>query len=66
MYLVVDATVSLSQPSYSVGEDDGRVRLAVKLSSPLSDDVTVQVQSNDGTAIGKSTNISRIRIVTCQ
>ena len=65
MYLVVDIIVSLSQPSYSVGEDDGKVRLAVKLSKLLSNDLIVQVQSNDGTAVGKSTKIPRIRIVTC-
>ena len=63
MYLLVDITMSLSELYYSVGEDDGLVKLAVKLSKPLSNDVTVQVLNNDGTAVGKSTSISRIRIV---
>ena len=55
--------MSFSELYYSVGEDDGLVKLAVKLSKPLSNDFTVQVLNNDGTAVGKSTSISRIRIV---
>ena len=63
MYLLVDVTISFSESYYSTGEDDGPVELAVKLSKPLSNDVTVQVLNNDSTAVGRSTNISRIRIV---
>ena len=35
----------------------------MKLSKTLSNDVTVRVLNNDGTAVGKSTSISTIRIV---
>ena len=65
MYLLVDITVSFSEFYYSVGEDDDLVELAVKLSKTLPNDVTVQVLNNDGTAVGKSTSISRMRIVAC-
>ena len=60
MYLLVDITMSFSELYYSFGEDDGLVKLAVKLSKTLSNDVTVLVINNDGTAVGKSTSISTI------
>ncbi|XP_065912235.1 neural cell adhesion molecule 1-like [Dysidea avara] len=43
-------TVSFSQSSYSVDEDDGPVQPVLVLSNPSSTDITVQVRSNDITA----------------
>ena len=48
--------MSINESYYSIKEDDGIVHLAVRLSKPLSRDVTIQVQDNNGTAVGKSTS----------
>jgi len=45
--------VSFEQAAYSVNEDAGPVQLVLVLSNPSSTDVTVELLSTDGTAIGK-------------
>ena len=45
-------TVSFSQSTYSVNEDDGPVQL-VLVSNPSSTDITVQVRDNSNTATGE-------------
>ena len=47
------ATVRFDQSGYSVDEDDGLVRLALVLSNPLENDVSVQVNETNGSATGK-------------
>ena len=54
MWVIATAiTVSFSQSTYTVGEDDGVVQPVLVLSNPSSTDITVQVISTDNTATGK-------------
>ena len=53
LIICIAVTVSFSQSTYSVNEDDGVVQPVLVLSNPTSTDITVQVRSNDNTATGK-------------
>ena len=46
-------TVSFSQPTYRVGEDDGIVQPQVVLSNPSSTDITVEVTDTGISATGE-------------
>jgi len=47
-------TVAFSQTTpYRFGENAGSAQVELVLSNPSSTDITLQVLSNDGTAIGK-------------
>ena len=46
-------TVSFSQSTYSIDEDDGPFRPVLVVSHVFLTDVTVRVLSNDGSATGK-------------
>ena len=45
--------VTFNQSMYRVGESDGLVQPVVGISSASVNDITVQVTSTDGTAIGE-------------
>jgi len=45
-------TVSFDQSAYSFNENVGLVQIALVLSNPSSDDITIQVKSSDNTAQG--------------
>ena len=49
----IAATVSFSQSTYSVGENNGVLQPMLTLSNPSSTDITVEVLSSDESAIGK-------------
>ena len=49
----IAVTVSFSQSTYSVSEDDGSVQPVLVLSNPSSTDITVQVRDNSNTATGE-------------
>ena len=49
----IAATISFSQSTYSVNEDNGSVQAVLVLSNPSSTDITVQVRDNGNTAIGE-------------
>ena len=55
MYSIVFlvTSVNFSQSAYSVDENDGIVQLTLVLSIPSSSDITIEVFSTDGSAIGK-------------
>jgi len=57
LYLLVDITVSFSQSTYSVDEDDGPAQPVLVLSNPSSTDITVQVRDTENTATSEWTNI---------
>ena len=46
-------TVSFSQSTYSVNEDDGLVQPVLVLSNPSSTNITVQVRDTSNTATGE-------------
>jgi len=46
-------TISFEQAAYDVDEDDGPAQPVLVLSNPSSTDITVELLSTDGTAIGK-------------
>ena len=50
---VIAPTVSFSQSTYSVNEDDGPAQPVLVLSNPSSTDITVQVRDNGNTATGE-------------
>ena len=48
-------TVSFNQSIYNVNEDDGLVQVVLVLNNSVGTDNTVQVKTNDNTAIGEWT-----------
>ena len=54
MYITVP-TITFTQSTYSVDEDDGPAQPVLVLSNPSSTDVTISVFSTDGSATGKDT-----------
>ena len=46
------ATVGFNQSEYTVDEDDGLVIVVIILSNPLSTDITVLLEDNNGLATG--------------
>ena len=55
---LVDVTVSFSESSYSVDENDGVIELTLILSNPSSTDINVHMMDNIGSATSKPANIS--------
>ena len=53
VYHFVVTTVSFSNSSYNVNEDNGNLEVILILSKPLSTDVIVTVTDIQGTAVGK-------------
>ena len=51
--MITAITVSFSQSTYSVNEDDGSVQPVLVLSTPSSTDITVQVRDDSNTATGE-------------
>ena len=51
--LLIDVSVSFSQATYSVDENNGPAQPVLVLSNPSSTDITVQVRSNNITAAGE-------------
>ena len=49
----IDPTVSFSQSTYRVGEDDGVIQPQVVLSNPSSTDITLQVTDTGISATGE-------------
>ena len=49
----VDITITFSQSTYNVNEDDGPVQPVLVLSNPSSTDITVQVRDTQNTATSK-------------
>ena len=52
--LYIAITVSFNESTYIVNENTGSVRLALVLSKPLSNDITVEVIDAVDTATGES------------
>jgi len=50
LILFLAPTVSFSQSTYSVDEDDGPREIELVLSNPSSTDISVQVRDTEGTA----------------
>ena len=55
MLLVV--IITFDELTYNVDERSGMVQVALVLSNPLSSDLTVEVTTNDSTALGKRYSI---------
>ena len=51
-YYCLDPSVTFSQTTYSVDEDDGPAQPVLVLSNPSSTNITVQVITSDVTAKG--------------
>ena len=51
--LLIDVSVSFSQSTYSVDENNGPAQPVLVLSNPSSTDITVQVRSNNITTAGE-------------
>ena len=49
-------SVSFNQSTYIVNESDGLLEVVLVLNNSVAIDITVQVRTNDNTAIGKQTN----------
>ena len=56
-FLPLALTVTFNQTTYSVDEDDGPAQPEFVLSNPSSTDITVQVNSSDGSATGEYCSI---------
>ena len=55
MTITIDTTITFSQSTYSVDENNGSVRIVLVLSNPSSTDITVQVRDSNNTATGEYT-----------
>ena len=51
-YWPIGATVSLSEPEYSVAESDTPLSVTIMLSNRASEDVVVEITLSDGSADG--------------
>ena len=49
----VEVTISFSQSTYIVNEDEGLLQAVLVLSTSVRTDITVQVGTNDNTATGE-------------
>ena len=58
MLTLTDATISFSQPVYSVNESSGLITLELLLSSQVSFEVAANVSWFQGNATSESTNIN--------
>ena len=58
--------MGFSHSSYTVDEDGGSVQLVLALSNPSSTDVTVQVLSEDNTAIGEHYTLRKLLFLQVQ
>ena len=51
--ITIDISITLSQSTYFVDENNGSVRIVLILSNPSSTDITVQVRDNSNNATGE-------------
>ena len=54
IFILLAIAIRFEQSTYTVDEDDGPAQPVLVLSNPSSTDTTVQVFSQDNTAIGKN------------
>ena len=54
IFILLAIAIQFEQSTYTVDEDDGPAQPVLVLSNPSSTDITVQVFSQDNTAIGKN------------
>ena len=53
MQFFIVVAVSFSKSTYSISENDGQIQSLLVLTNPSLNDVTVQVQSANGSATGE-------------
>lgn len=58
MCYLLDFTVSFDKSLYSIEEDGGSVQVVLILDKPSSDDISITVIDDRGTATGKSINVT--------
>ena len=53
LYVAPSTCITFNQSAYTANEDDGFVTIVLTLSNPSTTDITVQVSSTNGSAIGE-------------